>query len=64
MVILKEPLLGWWSNYEGRLKSSWTGGSVLLLYLPLHNSDTLPPVHELLKQLSYKYQLFQNCEAI
>jgi acyl-CoA synthetase (AMP-forming)/AMP-acid ligase II len=24
MVILKEPFLGWQSNYEGRLKSSWT----------------------------------------
>jgi hypothetical protein len=24
MVVLKEPFLGWRSNYEGRLKSSWT----------------------------------------
>jgi hypothetical protein len=23
-VVLKEPFLGWRSNYEGRLKSSWT----------------------------------------
>jgi hypothetical protein len=26
-VVLKERFLGWRSNYEGRLKSSWTGGS-------------------------------------
>jgi hypothetical protein len=32
MVALKEPFLGWRSNYEGRLKSSWTGGSAPLLY--------------------------------
>jgi hypothetical protein len=24
MVVLKEPFSGWWSNYKGRLKSSWT----------------------------------------
>jgi len=24
MVVLKEPFLGWQSNYKGRLKSSWT----------------------------------------
>jgi hypothetical protein len=24
MVVLKEPFLEWRSNYEGRLKSSWT----------------------------------------
>jgi hypothetical protein len=24
MVVLKEPFLGQWSNYEGHLKSSWT----------------------------------------
>jgi hypothetical protein len=24
MAFLKEPLLGWQSNYEGRFKSSWT----------------------------------------
>jgi len=49
MVVLKEPFLGWWSNYEGHLKSSWTGGSVTLLCGGRHNSGTLPPVHELLK---------------
>jgi len=32
MVILKEPVLGWWNNYKGRLKSSWTGSSVPLLH--------------------------------
>jgi hypothetical protein len=31
-VVLKEPLLGWRSNYEGRLKILWTGGSAPLLY--------------------------------
>jgi hypothetical protein len=37
---------------EGRLKSSWPGGSTSLLYLLLHNSGALPPVHELFKQPS------------
>jgi hypothetical protein len=40
MVILKEPFLGWRSNYEGRLKSSWTGGSEPLLCRRSHNSIT------------------------
>jgi hypothetical protein len=30
-VVLKETFLGWRSNYEGRLKSSWTDGSAPLL---------------------------------
>jgi hypothetical protein len=38
MVVLKEPFLGWLNNYEGRLKSSWTGGSVPLLCTGRHNS--------------------------
>jgi hypothetical protein len=38
--------------YEGCLKSSWTGGSVLLLCLPLHNSGALPLVHKLFKRPS------------
>jgi hypothetical protein len=33
MVILKEPFLGWWSNYEGRLKSSWTHLITLFTFL-------------------------------
>jgi hypothetical protein len=37
--------------YEGRLKSSWTGGSEPLFCLSLHNG-TLPPVHELFKRPS------------
>jgi hypothetical protein len=53
MVILKEPFLGWWSNYEGCLKSSWTGNSVLLLCLPPHNSSALLPVHKLFRWPSY-----------
>jgi len=35
------------------MKSSWTGVSEPLLYLPLHNSGALPPVHELSKWPSY-----------
>jgi len=38
MVILKEPFLGWQSNYEGRLKSSWTGSCALFLCRGRHNS--------------------------
>jgi hypothetical protein len=30
-VVLKEPFFRWRSNYEDRLKSSWTGGSAPLL---------------------------------
>jgi hypothetical protein len=30
-VVLKEPFLGWRSNYEGSLKRPWTGGSAPLL---------------------------------
>jgi hypothetical protein len=52
-VVLKEPFSGWRSNYEGRLKSSWTGGSAPLLCFPLHNTDVLPPVHDLFKRPSY-----------
>jgi hypothetical protein len=51
-TVLKEHFLGWRSNYEDRLKSSWTGGSEPLLCLPRHN-DTLPAVYELFKRTSY-----------
>jgi hypothetical protein len=30
-VVLKEPFLGWRIKYVGRLRSSWTSGSALLL---------------------------------
>jgi hypothetical protein len=42
MVILKEPFLGWQSNYKGSLKSSWTGGSAPLLCcsLCIHTQNT------------------------
>jgi hypothetical protein len=40
VVILKEPFSGWWSNYEGRLKSSWTGGSAPLLCRERQNNIT------------------------
>jgi hypothetical protein len=32
MVVLKEPFLGWRSNYEGRLKSSWTHLIILFTF--------------------------------
>jgi hypothetical protein len=53
-AVLKEPLLGWRSIYEGRLKSSWTDGSAALLCRLLQNSGALPPVHEIFKRPSYK----------
>jgi len=31
----------------------WQCTAVILLCLPLHNSSTLPPVHELFKRPSY-----------
>jgi len=33
MVILKEPFLGWWSNYEGHLESLWTHLITLFTFL-------------------------------
>jgi hypothetical protein len=38
MVVSKEHFLGWRSNYEDRLKSSWTWGSALLLCRGRRNS--------------------------
>jgi hypothetical protein len=52
-VVLKEPFLGWRSNYKGSLESLWTGGSAPLLCRGKHNSGALPPVHELFKWPSY-----------
>jgi hypothetical protein len=46
--------------YEGRLKSSWIGGSAPLLCLSLHNSGLLPPVHELLKWPLYVRRVLLN----
>jgi len=46
--------------YEGRLKSSWTGGSEQLLCFPLHNSGALPPVHKLFKRPSYIQDVFRR----
>jgi hypothetical protein len=37
-VVLKEPFLGWRSNYEGLLESSWTDDGAPLLYRARHNS--------------------------
>jgi hypothetical protein len=31
MVVLKELFLGWRSKYEGRLKSSRTGGNAVII---------------------------------
>jgi hypothetical protein len=42
----KMPFLGWQSNYEGRLKSSWTGGSAPLLCRGKHNSITVAHCHQ------------------
>jgi hypothetical protein len=38
IVILKQLFLGWRSNYEGRLESSWTGDSAPLLCRGRRNS--------------------------
>jgi hypothetical protein len=40
MVILKETFLGWQSNYEGRLKSSWTAVSPRNFQTALINNQT------------------------
>jgi len=44
-VVLKKVLVGWRSN-EGRLKSSWTGGSAPLLCRGMHNSIKTAHCHQ------------------
>jgi hypothetical protein len=46
VMVLKDSFLGWQSNYEGRLKSSWTGGSTLLLCRGKHKGITVAHCHQ------------------
>jgi hypothetical protein len=48
--LIQGKIMNCYLKYECCLKSSRTGGSAPLLCLPLHNSSTLLPVHELFKR--------------
>jgi hypothetical protein len=58
-VVLKDPFLGWRSNCEGLLRSSWTGGSAPLFWRGKHDG-ALPLHHEPSKRPSYMQLLLLN----
>jgi hypothetical protein len=60
MVVLKEPFLGWQSNYKGRLKSSWThlitprrcSDGLFFKVAPLASDALLATLHPLLENVN------------